>query len=405
MILLILVIVVVAVLAAGGAGLLGTGVSSAGDRRRGPGLLPALSVPVVLVVGAVLAAMLVVGAGGMRSGDDHGTDATPAPPAPDGPRTAGTEPPLPARVLSRAASTPTIVMEVGREDEFPPYQPLSGLTPGAVVRVRVDGFGWHEQGSARQCVVELGRQTACGEPFPVQFDAAGRGDFQFAVSGDIAPGGCRAGQPTCLLRVTGERPGREVSVQTVLVDVLRPGRVTLQPAGAVGDGETIEVSVSGFPPATTATAVLCAPPTLYDARRCGRPEPTATFAIDAAGAGSTTLTVGAGRLGSDAALCGPRRTCGIAVVVGDGFIAAPVTEVRFSRGPGVAYDARRVLSGVGLAVVLLGAATAMARRTDWRAPEEAATPELDGSDLRTGQSLDDLFGTDRELDERDPILW
>jgi hypothetical protein len=47
----------------------------------------------------------------------------------------------------------------------------------------------------------------------------------------------------------------------------------------------------------------------------------------------------------------------------------------------------------------------MSVRTDWTKPTEAATPELDDSDLRTGQSLDDLFGTDEELDEREPILW
>jgi hypothetical protein len=307
--------------------------------------------------------------------------------------------------VQRGPTSPVIVMHATDSDRFLPYEPVSGLVPGAVVRVQVDGFDWHERGSVQQCVVELGRQTACGEALPVQFDGDGRADFQFAVRGDIAAGACRAGQPTCLLRVRGESGTRQASVPTVLVDALTPGQVRIEPAGPLADGQSVDVIVSGFPAGATATAVLCAPPEVYDARRCGPPEPMSTFAIDATGAGRTTLRVAAGRLGSDAALCGPRRVCGVAVVVGGGFVAAPVTPVRFSAGPGVAYDGGRVLAGVLLALVLSGAGLLIARRTDWTKPTEAATPALDGSDLRTGQSLDDLFGTDQELDERDPILW
>ena len=132
----------------------------------------------------------------------------------------------------------------------------------------------------------------------------------------------------------------------MLVDRLTPGEVRIEPGGPLADGQTVGVLVSGFPPGTTATAVLCAPPEGYDARRCGAPEPSSTFAVDPAGAGRTTLKVAAGRLGSDTALCGPRRLCGIAVVVNGGFVAAPVTPVRFSAGPGVDYDGARVLFGV-----------------------------------------------------------
>jgi len=58
-----------------------------------------------------------------------------------------------------------------------------------------------------------------------------------------------------------------------------------------------------------------------------------------------------------------------------------------------------------VALALATTALAIAVRTDWTKPTEAATPALDDSDLRTGSSLDDLFGTDEELDERDPVLW
>ena len=404
---ILLLLAAVVLVALGAAGLLGVGVLSDDSRRPRTGLLAVLSAPVVLFFGAVVVAVVLLGVGGIRS--DDGQEAPAAEPVttvPDRPRAQGTSAlPEEARVLRGSTTVPVIVMEVADADRFPPYQLVSGLTPDAAVRVHAYGFHWHEGGSVQQCVVELGRRTACGEPFPVQFDGDGRAEFQFAVRGDIAPGGCRAGQPTCLLRVTGASPDRHVSVQTVLTDVVTSGVVRLEPAGPLADGQTVDVIVSGFPPGSTATAVLCAPPEVYDARRCGPSGPGSAFVVDAGGAGKTTLTVAAGRLGSDGALCGPRRVCGVAVVVGGGFITAPIAPVRFSLGPGPSYDAGRLLAGVLVAVGLLGAAVLIARRTDWTKPTEAATPDLDSADLRAEQSLDDLFGTDEELDERDPILW
>ncbi len=399
---ILLILAVLVLIALGGAGLLGIGILSDDSRGERTGFLAVLSAPLILLIGAVLLAVLVLGVGGRQSGD-HEPAAEPATTVAARP-TPGTQAPPAARVQG-GRTIPVVVMHAADTDRFLPYQPVSGLVPDAVVRVQVDGFDWHERGTVRQCVVELGHQTACGEPFPVQFDGDGRADFQFAVRGDIAAGACRIGQPTCLLRVAGESGDRQVSVQTVLVDVLTPGQVRIEPGGPLADGQIVDVIVSGFPPGATASAVLCAPPELYDARRCGLPDPTSTFAIDPGGVGRTTLTVAAGRLGSEAALCGPRRVCGVAVVVGGGFVAAPVTPVRFSLGPGVAYDGGRVLLGVVAALALIAAALVIARRTDWTKPTEAATPELDSSDLRTGQSLDDLFGTEEQLDERDPILW
>jgi hypothetical protein len=173
----------------------------------------------------------------------------------------------------------------------------------------------------------------------------------------------------------------------------------------LAERQTVEVSVTGFPPGTPATAVLCAPPEPYDARRCTAPGPTSAFAVDASGSGQTTIEVAAGRVGPGRAVCGPRRPCGVAVLVGPGFITAPAAPVAFSLGPGVAYEAGRVILGLALALSLVAVAFAIARRTDWTKPTEAATPALDGADLRTDRNLDDLFGTDAELDERDPIPW
>ena len=294
---------------------------------------------------------------------------------------------------------PVVSIRAYDDEQFAEYQLAGGLTSGSVVEVRAEGFAEFERGPVEQCVIELPRQTACAPSFPVQFDVDGRADFQFAVRAEIAPGGCRVGQATCLLRLTGNESGRHGVAQTVVGDPLAPGRVTVEPDRGVVDGQEVEVSVRGFPPGTSATAVVCAPPEPYDVRRCTDPSSASTFAVDAEGNGRTTLVVNTGRL------CGPGRRCGVTVVVGPGFVAAPTTPITFSTGPGVAYDRDRVIPGLVIALVLVGAAVVIARRTDWAKPTEAETPQLDDADLRSDRSLDDLFGTDEYLDERDPIPW
>ncbi|MGH9266987.1 MAG: hypothetical protein ACRD0D_02300, partial [Acidimicrobiales bacterium] len=344
-----------------------------------------------------------LGVPGLQSGTGPAPEPAPATTTPGRPRTGATEALPLARLTEVTASIPVVRIEPATEDRFSPYRPLSGLAPGSAVRVLAEGFDWHERGLVEQCVSELARQTACAEAFPVQFDDSGAADFQFAVRGDFAPGGCRAGQPTCLLRLRGESSGRSGTVQTVLVDELTPGQVTVEPGRGLADGQSVGVSVSGFPPGARATAVLCAPPEAYDARRCTSPGPTSAMVIDAQGLGHTTLIVVAGHVGPDAVACGPRRPCGVAVVIGPGFVTAPAARVAFSLGPGPAYDAGRLVLGLGCALLLLASAVAIAMRTDWTKPTEAATPALDGADLRADRDLDELFGTDEEIEERDPI--
>ena len=404
---LFVIVLVVVVVAAAGAGLLGVGVLSEANRRRRSGMLAVVSAPVVLLVGVGLLAVVALGLGGAvgPEPEEAGPGEVPRITATSRPPSAGVVPLPLARLEPVTTNFPVVAVRPADENRFSPYLPVSGLAPGSVIRVRAEGFGEFERGQAEQCVSELGHQTACIGGFPVQFDEDGKADFQFAVLGDFAPGGCRAGQPTCFLRLTGSDSGRRGTAQTVLVDRVEPGRVTVEPARGLVDGQTVVVSVSGFAPGTTAAAVLCAPPDAYDARRCGPAMPTSTFVVGADGAGRTTLVVAAGRLGPDSALCGPRRLCGVSVVVGSGFVTAPATPVEFSLGPGVAYEADRLVPGIGMAIVLVALAVVIARRTDWTKPTEAASPALDRADLRSDQDLDELFGTDEELDERDPILW
>ena len=60
-------------------------------------------------------------------------------------------------------------------------------------------------------------------------------------------------------------------------------------------------------------------------------------------------------------------------------------------------------AGLTIGAVLSAIAVALARRTDWRKPTEAATPDVDRADLETGLTLDQLFGTDEALDASDPV--
>jgi len=403
---ILLIVLAVVVVAVAAAGLLGIGVLS-GDNRRGrpAGGLAALAVPVVAVMGVVVVAVLALGLVGGRSGSHEGQ---PSPAAPTTTTTtAATAAPRagPAVVAEPRAtlqpvsgSMPVVSIRAAADDRLGAFPLVSGLTSGSVVEVRAEGFAEFERGRIEQCVVELARQTACAPAFPVQFDIDGRADFQFAVVAEIAPGGCRVGQATCLLRLTGEESGRHGVAQTVVGEWV-PGTVSVTPDHRVVEGQAVEVSVRGFPPGVSATAVLCAPPAPYDVERCTNPGPASTFAVDTEGSGRTALVVSAGRL------CGPGRRCGVTVVVGPGFVAAPAAPITFSTGPGVSYERDRVIPGVAVALVLVALAFVLARRTDWAKPTEADTPELDDADLRSDRSLDDLFGTDEDLDERDPIPW
>ena len=403
MVLLLLLLVLVAIGLAG-AGLLGAGLLSAENRQRRGGALAALSAPVVLVGGVVLILVLFGGVAGLRGGDEPDTESS-RPSGPSAPPTtqAVTATTLPtARLQNVATDYPVIFLRAIEEsDGFPLYLPVGGLPADGIVRVQVSGFGWVERGLVEQCVTELGHHTACGPSLTVQFDEDGRADFLFVVRGDLAPGGCRAGQPTCLLRVRTD--DRFAATQTVLVDPVVPGQVTVSPARGLDEGQTVEVAVTGFPAGHRATAVLCAPVVVYDVQRCS--PALSTFAVDASGSGRTTVTVSPGRVGTDRVLCGPRNDCGVVVLADPGYAAAGPGIVSFSAGLGVAYSAGRVLTGIAIGLVLVGLAVALALRTDWTKPTEAATPEMDRADLRADQDLDELFGTDAELDERDPVPW
>lgn len=414
-------LVLLALVAAAGlavAGLLGVGLLSADRRGRRTGLAAALSAPVVLVGALAFTALVVVGVGLGGGGQTSpppsgpagpvGPDRSSGPVEPDvlaGPQ-AGPQgqlddgaPVPPGRVGDPLAGLPSVALVVSDEATFAAVPGVGGLSPGGAVRVAISGFEWHERAVAELCVVEVGRARACAGWLPVQADGDGRAEILFAVPGNVTVGGCRAGRPTCLIRARSLESDREAVAQVVLVDPFVPGTVRVTPARGVVDGQSVEVAVSGFPPGTSARALLCGPPGGYDGERCQALGMGASLTIDERGQGRTALAVSAG------SLCGPRRPCAVSVVVNDGYLAAPAVPISFARGPGVDYRSGRVATGLGVALALLALALVVAWRTDWAKPSEAATPDMDAADLRADQSLDDLFGSDAELDQRDPVPW
>ncbi|MGH9189756.1 MAG: hypothetical protein ACRD0Q_06960 [Acidimicrobiales bacterium] len=354
-----------------------------------------------LAAGAAL--VLVIGAGflvgGVRGPGGHSS-----PPPPGSRALAPPRATIPVAPVEPSPLNLTVVVVRATEPgRFSADQAVDGLEPDTVIRVRAIGFDSFEKGVVEQCVLGLGQRTGCGSAFPVQFDEAGIADFQYRMRDSFTAGRCRAGRPTCLLRVGGSDSGRQGSTATVIGDRAPPARVQVEPRTGLFDGQAIDVSVANVPANSEVVVLLCAPPGSYDVSRCGAPGRAKTFRVGRDGVGKGELVVRTGPLGTDSVPCGERRTCGVVVATSEGFVIAPATPIGFSRGPGAVYDAGRLAAGLLAAFVLLGIAVILVRTTDWTKPTEAATPRLDNADLQTAADLDDLFGTDEELEARDPL--
>ncbi|MGI9022919.1 MAG: hypothetical protein ACR2HV_06775 [Acidimicrobiales bacterium] len=366
-----------------------------GDKPKSPSRSSAVGTRPVLALGGLLglvvvfggATLLLLGAPGERpdGGGEGPPDQAPV-----------TEP-SPVTTLGNSQgrpaprALPVVVMRAAVADRFAEDTVVEMLQPGSVVELRPSGFGAFETGVIEQCINERGRITGCTAPFPVQFGENGGAEFQYQLREASPLDLCRVGRPTCLLRVTGQESGRTGVSRAVYLDAAPPGTVDVEPRNALRDGQMVEVSVAGFPPDAVVTAMLCAPPWGYDARRCGVPGQTATFRVDERGSGRTALPVRPGRVGADGVLCSVRGNCAVSVVSIEGYVAAPVIPIRFARGPGAGYTPWRLAGGLATALGLGVIAIGIARRTDWSKPTEADTPDLDDADLQVDATLDDVF--------------
>ncbi|MGH9164477.1 MAG: hypothetical protein ACRDZW_03050 [Acidimicrobiales bacterium] len=306
-----------------------------------------------------------------------------------------------AAVGSESPALPTVVIAAQDDENLAGDRVVDRLRPGGVVRVRAGGFGSFERGVIEQCATGRDGRRACGNAFGVQFGEDGRAELQYQLVDAFTPGRCRARAATCAVVLTGTDTSRLGAVRTVLVDAYRPGLVRVTPRTGLRAGQAVDVQVEGLAPDAGAEVRFCATPGRYDADRCQAVG--AGFTIGSDGSGSVRVTVAAGRVGRQGARCGPQHGCAVVVLTGDGFESAATFPVRYSLGPGADYDAGRLAVGLAVAFTLLVLAAALVRRTDWSRPTEADTPEMDAADLQTGGSLDELFGTDAELDAAYPI--
>jgi hypothetical protein len=367
-----------------------------------PGLFIALGAVTALLVLVALASLighLLIGSNGnapVADGPEVPTG-SPASPAPGSAVTAV----APTLMGASGVPLPIVALQAADRDRSIRADMVDRLREDAVVHVLVAGFEPFEAGFVEQCVTALGRLKTCLGRFPVQAGEDGGVDVQYLLNTSSVPGACVYGRETCTLEVVGNASSRWGQAQ-LIVGEFHPGQILVRPRLRLRDGQNVEVAVTGFPADTSATALLCAPLGSYDVRHCD-PNSASEFRLDLEGRGATQLTVRTGSLGIAGTGCGPRDDCGVQVVTSAGFVAAPMVPLQFSLGPGASYNGARLAVGLGVAVLLLLLAVIVVRRTDWTKPSEAATPDVDAADLETDKSLDELFGTDEELEVRDPL--
>jgi hypothetical protein len=263
--------------------------------------------------------------------------------------------------------------------QLPPT--IDKLAERSVLRLTVTGFEPDSTGVMEQCSV-----GGCANPFPVAFDPSGRARIQYLVLDDFAssfetPSRCRAGEPACVVHIhSGDR---FAFLSTVFRDPAPPARsVTVEPnADELVDATRVRVSVTGFTPGDRVQAMFCVAPATYGSARCGAPGPVSTLTIGAGGEGRTMLAVREGRVGSEGASCGGASQCGIVVTHPKSAVPEAFVAVSFAEGPAARYDLSRSLAGLSVAAALLALAWLLVRRTDWRKPTEADTPDLDQAEF------------------------
>lgn len=255
---------------------------------------------------------------------------------------------------------------------------VDGLSAAAVLDVRVEGFEAHAPAVAEQCLGATAR--ACANRLPVQFDSEGRARFQYLVHDDFRPGtsDCDADAPRCAVVIRALESDHRTELVTLFHDRLPPpGELEVDPATALGDGQTVRVTVSGLPTGAAVAVTTCVAPAVEGASRCGAPAETEHLVVGPDGEGKTDLTVTSGPIGTERLRCGGELTCAVVVISDSVAVRAPVVPITFSAPPGVDYEVARLAPALTLAAALLVGAVVLLRRTDWAPVGEAAAPEID----------------------------
>jgi hypothetical protein len=344
----VIVLAAVALLAVlAGAAAIGAA-ATLGDRqqRQGAGLGAVMAIPVA--VGAVIVVLLVVivGVGGARSsrGDDEGTTGVAAPDTHVATRVEGSGAGLsgpPARLDGRV----TIDGSASPLHAFP----VVAVHAGDVLDVRGHGFTGATTGVIAQCLRADARR--CRNLVTVTTGQDGTLRSPYRVEG-------AASGAVLVVEVDLDRAAARLDFRA---DGVARAGATLHAAGG-------RVTIRGVPPGEPVTLLGC-PRGITSVDGCAtiaRPVAAAdgTASVDLEDAYITS--------GTQLALVDAAR----AVVAGPLDLAA-----RPRPRPDVTLAPGRVVSGLALAVLLIGVAVRLIRSTDWRAPTEAATPYLDAAAL------------------------
>ena len=293
--------------------------------------------------------------------------------------------PIVAGSAGASATLLTIAMVAEGDAIFPTAYPIvDRVPPEGVVEMRVRGFHGYARAVAEQCLA--GELRSCANRIPVQFDEDGEATFQYLIGNDFLPavstaGGCRANTGRCTIVVRSIDGQTRSEVQTIFIDsVAPPGTIEVTPsAGLSLDGEIVTVSVRNFPPGANVNAMMCASPSVVG-DRCGAPGGIAAIAVGPDGSGETQLFIAPGPVGIDGARCFRGDTCGVSVASDSVFARAPVVPISFEGPIGARYSATKLALWLAIALLLIGVAALLLRRTDWSAVGEAAAPEIDDAE-------------------------
>ncbi|MET0895995.1 MAG: neocarzinostatin apoprotein domain-containing protein [Acidimicrobiia bacterium] len=287
--------------------------------------------------------------------------------------------------VERAAGVREVVVLAPTDDEFSDVVTVDAIDARVVLRVYAVGFEALVRGEIEQCVSTTNGVARCGNRFPVQFDENGNARFQYLV-GDhyLDPGGrrptCEPGVTSCVLRLTDG--ATTATVHLVFGDTAVRTRVTVTPRpDHLEPGQSVVVALTGFVPGERVRVTTCAAPATSGTRACGAPAPVAHVQVGADGTASTRLVVDDTRVGSTYRRCVRGGRCAIVVQGTATPATVPPIEVSFAAGAGASYDREQVALGFAAAFLLLVVAVFLIRRTDWRKPSEAETPEMDAAVL------------------------
>jgi hypothetical protein len=93
------------------------------------------------------------------------------------------------------------------------------------------------------------------------------------------------------------------------------------------------------------------------------------------------MTIVEGPVGTSGLTCTRRTTCSVTLLSPDTYVRAVPATISFRGRAGPEYDRSRLLSGLGVAVVLLALAGWLMVSGEWAPPQEAAASALEEAEF------------------------